>query len=391
MPAAPMIYLDGFATLPLAPEAREAMLRAWSTPGNAGSPHAAGEQAARCVAEARARVAAAVGASPSEMYFTSGATEANNLALLGVATAAIEAANPRRKIVVSAVEHKSVLEPASALVRNGFTIEIVPVDSYGRLDLSALRQMVDDTTLLVSVMAANNETGIIQPVKETAAIARSFGALVHSDASQALGKVALDVLDLDVDYLSLSAHKCYGPMGIGALFVAAGAPRPSPLCFGGGQQAAVRPGTEPVPLIAGFAAAVEVAAQRLELDRAHGKHLVQLFETELASRQIRFRRVTGEHDIVPGASALALEGIDADALCTLLARTVQVSTGSACTSGQIRSSHVLEAMGYSSRHAREVVRVFFDRYKSDADAKAAAQAFFAHIGHPAVATGEVLQ
>lgn len=387
----PPIYLDGFATLPLSHEARDAMLRAWSMPGNAGSPHAAGEAAARSIDNSRAQIADAIGASPAELVFTSGATEANNLALLGIATAAAEAGSLRRKIVISAVEHKSVIEPARVLERRGFSLIVAPVDPQGKTDLQALAQIVDDETLLVSLMTVNNETGVIQPVSDLSAIAHARGALVHTDAAQALGKVPLDVNNLDVDYMSLSAHKCYGPMGVGALFIAAGAIRPSPLGFGGGQQGGTRPGTEPAALISGFAAAVELTTSRLEDDRRNAERLAELFEEELAARQIRFARVTGRHAVVPGSLALAIEGTDADALCAILANSVHLSTGSACSSGQITISHVLKSMGYSEFEARKVVRVFVDRYKTDADIVRAAKLISAAVHQSAVAAGEVLQ
>ena len=385
------IYLDGFATLPLADEARAAMLAVWEQPGNAGSPNASGERAARIIADARAEVASLIGATASEIIFTSGATEANNLALLGVATAT-RSQSARRRILVSAIEHKAVLEPAAALAADGFEVTIAPVDGHGRLDLEALAALLDETVLMVSVMLANNETGVIQPVEEVAALAHRVGSYVHTDAAQAAGKIAIDVAALDVDYLSLSAHKCYGPMGVGALYIAAGMPAPAPLMRGGGQQFGIRPGTEPVPLIAGFGAAARAAiadlAQR-EIDGPTGR-IGRLLEG-LASRQLRFARITGNHAVVPDSAAIAIDGIDGDSLCAQLARDVSLSTGSACTSGQIRISHVLEAMGFSEESARSVVRIFCDRTLSDTDIDRATEAIVAIIHHSRLATGEVRQ
>jgi cysteine desulfurase len=360
------IYLDGFATLPLAPEARDAMLEAWKTPGNASSPHEAGERAWHIVETARGEVAALIGACASEIVFTSGATEADNLALLGVARA--EPRPGRKRIVVSAVEHKAVLEPAQVLAGEGFDIAVAPVDGHGRLDLEAFGRLVDDRTLLVSVMAVNNETGVVQPVAEAASIARAAGALFHSDAAQAAGKIALDVEALDVDYLSLSAHKCYGPMGVGALYVSAAAPSPRPLQYGGGHQGGQRPGTEPVALVAGFGAAARVARE-----------------------QLRFSPVTGQWPVVPGSLAISLEGVDAESLCMMLARQVQLSTGSACTSGQLRTSHVLEAMGFSEEKARTVMRAFCHRYVDRDQITMAAEQIVAAAQRSALATGGLRQ
>ena len=385
------IYLDGFSTLPLAPEALEAMLVIWAHPGNAGSPNISGEIAARAIADGRELVADLIGAAPSEMTFTSGATEANNLAILGVARAARRKEPTRNRIVVSAIEHKAVLEPAHALQSEGFEVSISPVDGRGRLDLVEFAKLVDQDLLLASVMMVNNETGVIQPVKEAAALAHGSGALFHSDAAQAAGKIDVDVLELDVDYLTLSAHKCYGPMGIGALYVAASAPKPVPMTLGGGQQSGLRPGTEPVALIAGFGAAARVAKDRLSSDREHCSGLIaQLLET-LQQRQLRFRRVSGDAPTVPGTASIQLMGIDADELCTRIARQVSLSTGSACTSGQIKLSHVLESIGLSEVDARGVIRIFCNRYQNSAKILSAADHIVEVAALSRLETGEVHQ
>ncbi|MES0198868.1 cysteine desulfurase family protein [Mesorhizobium sp. M0011] len=389
MKAAP-IYLDGFATLPLADEARAAMLGVWEQPGNAGSANASGERAARIISDARADVAALIGATASEIIFTSGATEANNLALLGVPAAA-RSLSGRRRIIVSAIEHKAVLEPAAALAGQGFEVTLAPVDANGRLDLEALAALLDENVLLVSVMLVNNETGVIQPIADVAALAHGVGAYVHSDAAQAASKIAIDVAELNIDYLSLSAHKCYGPMGVGALYVAAGMLAPAPLMHGGGQQSGVRPGTEPVPLIAGFGAAARAAADQLVSGEAAGAARISRLLDRLASHQMRFTRITGDHAVVPGSAAIAIEGIDGDSLCAHLAREVSLSTGSACNSGQIRISHVLDAMGFSEDLARSVVRIFCDRTLSNAEIDRAADAIVVSVQRCRLATGEVHQ
>lgn len=385
------IYLDGFATLPLAAEAREAILSAWEQPGNAGSANGSGERAARIIGDARADVAGLIGAVASEIIFTSGATEANNLAITGVATAAAKLSPQRNRIIVSAIEHKAVLEPAAALAAQGFEIIAAPVDAHGRLDLARFAALLDDRVLLVSVMLVNNETGVVQPVAEVAALAHSVGAFVHSDAAQAAGKIAIDVTALDVDYLSLSAHKCYGPMGVGALYVAAGLPAPAPLMRGGGQQSGIRPGTEPVALIAGFGAAARGAMHRLAEDDVSGVARAARLLDGISARQVRFTLITGAHAVVPGSAAIALDGIDGDSLCTMIARDVSLSTGSACTNGQIRISHVLEAMGLSDSMARSVVRIFCDHTLSDDAIDLAVDAIVAAIQRSRLATGEVRQ
>lgn len=389
-PSAP-IYLDGFATMPLAIEARSAMLAAWERPGNAGSPNASGERAARIIADARAEVAALIGAAPAEMIFTSGATEADNLAIIGVASAAAPTTS-RRKIVVSAVEHKAILEPAAYLGTQGFEIAIAPVDKTGHLNLEAFEALIDENVLLASVMLVNNETGVIQPVAEAAAIAHRFGAFVHSDAAQAAGKIQINVSELDVDYLSLSGHKCYGPMGVGALYVAAGMPPPFPLMRGGGQQSGVRPGTEPVPLISGFGAACTVAAKALaRSNSAEANSKIDRLLNALRRQDVRYSRITGDHLVVPGSAAISIDGVDADSLCALVAPDVSLSTGSACNSGQLKMSHVLEAMGFSERSARSVVRIMCDRTSTEADIDRAAEAIARSTRRSRLATGEVRQ
>lgn len=389
-PTAP-VYLDGFATMPLTSEARSAMLAAWEYPGNAGSPNASGERAARIVAKARSEVASLIGAAPPEIVFTSGATESNNLAIIGVANAA-RLQTSRRKIIVSAVEHKAILEPAAYLGTQGFEIVIAPVDKAGRLSLEAFEDLIDENVLLASVMLVNNETGVIQPVAEAAAIAHRFGSFVHSDAAQAAGKIQINVSQLDVDYLSLSAHKCYGPMGVGALYVAAGMPPPFPLMHGGGQQSGVRPGTEPVPLIAGFGAACTVAAKALaRSNSAEANSKIDRLLNTLRRQNVRYSRITGDHLVVPGSAAISIDGVDADSLCALVAPEVSLSTGSACNSGQLKMSHVLEAMGFSERSARSVVRILCARTSTEAEIDRAAEAIARSVRRSRLATGEVHQ
>lgn len=385
------VYLDGFATQPLAPEARSAMLLAWDHPGNAGSPNAAGEEAAALLAAGREAVSNLIGAATSEITFTSGATEANNLALAGVVRAVRRARPSRTRVIVSAIEHKSVLESADALASEGIEVIRSPVNKAGRLDLTAFAELADERLLLASVMFVNNETGAIQPILEAAALAHHVGGLFHTDAAQAVGKISVDVAELDVDYLSLSSHKCYGPMGIGALYRASSAPAPAPLLHGGRQERGIRPGTEPVALIAGFGAAAIVAAAELARGDNRADSLLDTFLDRLSARQLRHAVVTNGHPTVPGGVAISIPGVDGDGLCAALAKTVAISTGSACTSGQLTTSHVFVAMGFSAEDAKQVVRLFFNRYLDEANVARAADEFAAAAERCRLATGGLRQ
>lgn len=385
------IYLDGFASLPLSPEARDAMLEVWERPGNAGSPNALGERAARIIADARFAVGALIGAFPSEIFFTSGATEANNLALLGVARMVRCAEPTRRRILISAIEHKSIIEPARQLESEGFAVTVVPVTSRGTLNLTALQELATDDVLLASLMLVNNELGTIQPIREAAEIIHAVGGLIHCDAAQAAGKIEIDVLDLDIDYLSLSAHKCYGPMGIGALYISAGAPKPHAQQFGGGQQSGVRPGTEPTPLIAGFGSAARAASAALRSKSNHEMQLLSYLLDELRQNGVRFAIVSGDAPRVPGGVAISIADADGDALCARLASQVAISTGSACTSGQLQASHVLDAIGLSNAEARSIIRLFCNRYNTEGEMRTSARALARAVARSALATGEVHQ
>ncbi len=361
------VYLDGFATSPLAPEARDAMMLASLHPGNAGSPHSAGARASAMLAQARQHVASLIGADANEIVFTSGATEADNLAIRGIAKWALHAGSLRRKIIVSAIEHKAVLEAADSLRSGGFEIIQAPVTAQGVVDLSATERLIDSTTLLVSIMLANNETGALQPVASLAAIAHRGGALVHCDAAQAVGKIPVDVDELDVDYLSISAHKMYGPMGVGALYVASGAPKPSSLSYGGKQEGSIRPGTEPTYLLAAFGAAAQLARGRLREDMEHGRALAEAFCNDLINRGLNYTVTTGNASVLPGSLSISLDGISADSLVASLSPNASISTGSACTSGQLLPSHVLLAMGITPDQANSVIRLYFGRYNTIAE------------------------
>lgn len=347
------------------------MLDALDLPANPSSAHALGERAARIVEAAKANIAVLAGCSPSELVMTSGATEANNLAITGLS---VYAPAGRRRVVVSAVEHRAVLEPAAALAAAGFEVVHAAVDGRGLIDLDRLPEAIGDDCWLVSVMAVNNETGVVQPVADVARIAHARGALVHTDAAQALGKMPVDLAGWDVDYASLTGHKMHGPPGVGALYVAAGAPRPRPLLLGGGQQSGLRAGTEPTALIAGFGAAAAAALDRGPRDAASREATLDTILEILSEHQVRWERLTGDAPTVSGGCAVVVDGIDADELCQRVQNDVYLSTSSACSSGQITLSHVLRAMGVSPDRGRSTIRLMTASSTTMADAERAGAA-----------------
>lgn len=373
------IYLDGHATTPTAPEAIDAMRPWWDERvGNPGSPHERGMRAAGAIERARSSVAELVGSAPSEIILTSGATEANNLAILGAAASAAARRDHRRKIVVSAIEHKSVLEPAKALAAQGFEIIVVGSDSNGGIDLAEVREAIDDNTLLVSVMAANNEIGVVLPVEEIAEMAHERGALVHSDCAQAIGKIPFDVEALD--FASISSHKMYGPPGIGALFLSAGARQfIAPLHFGGGQEQGLRPGTVPTPLAVGFGTAAELAMAGLASDALHAEAARARFIERLDALGVDFQVNVAMADRLPGSLSMRLPGVDAFSLISAVGSDLSISEGSACNSGAISQSHVLAALGMNFEQSKEIVRAFFGRYVGMADAAVAAEIISAAV------------
>ena len=343
--------------------------------GNASSrTHRYGWRAEAAVELARERIAAALGAAdPREIVFTSGATESDNLALQGVLAAH---AGQGDHLVTVATEHAAVLDTARALARRGARITLLPVDGDGRVDPGDVAKAIDERTVLVSVGAANGEIGTLQPLAEIARLCAERDVLLHSDAAQAVGKIPLDVEALGVELLSCSAHKLYGPKGVGALYVRhrrrTGARlRLEPLFHGGGQERGLRSGTLPVPLLVGFAEAVALAAAERE---AEAQRLAQLrdrlFEALSAalSGVVRNGPVAGR---LPGNLNLSFEGIEADALLAQL-DDVALSTGSACSSARPEPSHVLAALGFGAERARGAVRVGLGRGTRAEDVERAA-------------------
>jgi cysteine desulfurase len=365
------VYLDWNATTPLRPEARAAMAQAWDMSGNPSSVHAEGRRARRLVEDARAIVASAVGGQPQNVVFTSGGTEANSLALTpGLRRAA---GLPVQRLLVSAIEHASVLAggrfPAD-------TIHSIGVTRSGVVDLDRLRAMLaGGPPALVSVMLANNETGAIQPVAEAAEIAHAAGGLLHVDAIQALGKVPFDLASTGADLLALSAHKLGGPKGAGALVLAEGLLGFEPLLRGGGQEQGRRAGTENVADIAGFGAAVKAAMAAMERDSVR----VQGFRERLESglRQTPGAIVfSDEAQRLPNTVLFTVPGLKAEtAVIGFDLAGIGVSSGSACSSGKVQPSHVLQAMGFAPELAQGAVRLSLGWSTSETEIDSAVEAW----------------
>ena len=356
------VYLDYHASTPCDPRVVEAMLpffiETFANPSS--SIHAQGRQAAEAVEGARAQIGQTIGAAAGEIIFTSGATESNNIAIQGALRCAPA---DRRRVLATAIEHKCVLESCRWLANHGYEFEVVPVGADGLVDLGALVELVDERTALVSVQAASNEIGTIQPIAEVAQVVHRAGALLHSDAAQALGRISIDVRAWGVDLLSVSGHKCYGPKGVGGLYVRGGARSAplEPLVFGGGQEAGLRSGTLNVPGIVGFGRACEIAQVEMSRESVRLGRLRDWFEKRV---QVGVEGVCRNGSIerrLPGNSSLRFDGVDAEALIANLPQFA-LSTGSACTSGALEPSHVLTAIGLSREQAYSTVRVGIGRF-----------------------------
>jgi len=369
------IYLDHNATTPLDPTVWEAMAGILRDGfGNPSSLHWFGQQARAAVDAARGQVAALIGASPSEIVFTASGTEADNMALRGWASMA---SGQRRKIVYSAIEHHAIVNTAKALAEEGWPVEAVRVGPQGLVDLDDLRARVADDTGLVAIMLANNETGVIQPVAEAAAIARQRGALVHCDAVQAAGKIPVDVRALDVDTLALSAHKVYGPKGTGALYVKRGT-RMKSLIRGGSQERNRRAGTENVAGIVGMGRAAETALGELSGEAPRLAKLRDRLEAGLLALPGTLRN--GEGPRVPNTANISFEGIEAESLLMALdLMGIAVSTGAACAAGAVEPSHVLRAMGLPLERVQGSVRFSLGRTTSDAQVDRVVEAVFSTV------------
>jgi len=350
------VYLDHSATTPIDPSVAEAMHQ-WllEKSGNPSSPHRDGQKAKIRLEQARDAVAAELNCLPKEITFTSGGTESNNLGLIGAATAQREKG---RHVIVSAIEHPSVLSAAQYLEQNGFDVQRAMPGKNGVVEAETIKKMVRDDTILVSLMLVNNETGVIQPVQEVAAFCRERDIVVHCDAIQAFAKYPIDLQKLAVDFLSFSAHKINGPAGVGGLFVRSGVPLEA-RSFGGGQEANRRPGTENMTGIVGLGAALELYRNKEENLRRM-EELQQFFESELKQKHPSVVIVGAQGPRSPFISCVAFPGIDNQAmLLNLDMAGVSASVGSACSSGSIKQSHVLQALKLDENIVASAIRFSF--------------------------------
>jgi cysteine desulfurase len=349
------VYFDYNATTPLAPDVADTVARvSREVFGNASSIHHFGQQAKATMDEARSAVASLLNGDPSEIVFTSGGTESDNLAIRGAADA-VEPTG-RRHLIVSGIEHEAVLNTVRALARRGWRTTLLEVDQTGIVSPDRLREAIDRDTALVSVMHANNEIGTIQPVAALAAIAHEQGALMHTDAVQSAGKIPVDVRALGVDLLSLSAHKFNGPKGAGALWIKRGT-RMQPTVTGGKHERNRRAGTENVAAIAGLGVAAALAAGKMPAEAARVSALRDRLEAGIL-REVPATQVNGVRDPrVPNTTNIGFERVEAESLLIALdLEGIAVSTGSACSSGTLEPSHVLKAMGLSPHRTQNSLR-----------------------------------
>lgn len=358
-----LVYMDHAATSPLREEALEAMLPYLKEHfGNPSSLHTPGREARKAVNEAREKVARALNAEPEEIYFTSGGTESNNIALWGT----VKKSPGRGHIITSAIEHHAVLDVCKDIEKSGYRVTFLPVDRYGLVSVEDVAAAIAPDTVLISIMMANNEVGTIQPIQEIGALARERGIVFHTDAVQAVGQIPVDVKKLKVDLLSLSAHKFNGPKGVGALYVRRGSAL-TPIFRGGGQERKLRPGTEDVAGIVGMARALELAVEELP----EKTRLLQEMRDRLIRELTAMEAVTlNGHPTrrLPGNVNVSFHYIEGESLLLSLdLQGVAASSGSACTSGSLDPSHVLLAMGLDHQTAHGSLRLSLGRGNSHED------------------------
>ena len=363
-----IIYLDNNGTTAVDPLVVEEMLPYLTDfYGNPSSAYSFGRQIKEAIEVAREKIADLLGASPTEIIFTSCGTESNNAAI----ASALAIDPDRQHIVTSAVEHSAIIKHGEALARRGVEITWLPVDAQGQIDLADLENAVREDTALVSLMWANNETGVLFPIEKAAEISRAKGALFHSDAVQAIGKIPIDLAHSKINFLSLSGHKLHCPKGIGVLY-ANRKSRFNSYLYGGAQENGKRAGTENVPYIVGLGKAAEIAAKAIEEETGNVKDLRDHFENTLLA-SLDGLEVNGDRiERLPNTSNISISGVESEALLIMLDHEgICCSGGSACTTGSLHPSHVLMAMGYSTDRARSSVRFSFSRYNTRAEVERA--------------------
>lgn len=360
------IYLDNNATTQMAPEVKQIMRENEDLYGNASSMHAMGRMAESAISWARREVKSLIGASyENEIFFISGSTEGNNT-VFNTFRDLIDDGSKKDRILLSTVEHPASIETAKYLKKKGYKIDYIPVDSVGMIDLNALEALISDDVILVSVMLGNNESGVIQPVKEVSRIARRYGAYMHTDATQAIGKIEVDVNDLDVDYLTLSAHKFYGPKGVGALYIRRGVPR-TPLLHGGHQEGGERAGTYNTQSIIGLGKAAELACLSVKEEREYLWSLRCALKKGIEERidGVVFNGSDDYESALPGTLDVSFSSAEGESILLYLdLEGIEVSTGSACASGSLEPSYVLLASGLDIELAHGSIRFSFGRYNT---------------------------
>jgi cysteine desulfurase len=356
------VYFDNNATTKVAEEVAEEMRPLFcELYGNPSSMHTFGGQIGRRIRQAREQVADLLGCEPSEIIFTSGGTESDNAAIKGT----LAAAPDKRKIITSRVEHPAVLTVCRELENHGYTVVELPVDKYGRLDLAELEEQIDDDTALVTIMYANNETGVVFPIDKIAELVTGRNVVFHTDAVQAIGKIPLNLSKSNIDLLSLSGHKLHAPKGVGVLYVRKGT-RLSPFMLGGHQEAGRRAGTENVPGIVGLGKACELAAENIDQENDRVKYLRDKLENEILKKCPDSRLNGDKENRLPNTTNISFEYIEGEAILLMLDKYgICASSGSACTSGSLEPSHVLRAMGVPFTAAHGSIRFSLSRYNTE--------------------------
>lgn len=358
------IYLDNNATTPIHPEVKKAMIEAMEIFGNPSSMHSFGRRARKYVEQSRRKIATFIGASPDEIVFVGSGSEANNT-VLSLTTCPLRGCSipefGKPEVITTKIEHPCIIETAKCLADKSAKVFYLDVDREGRINIDQLRDLLSERTLLVSVMMANNEIGTIQNIKEISRIVHKYNALMHTDAVQAVGKIPVDVVDLDVDFLSMSAHKIYGPKGVGALYVRRGTPF-CPMIRGGHQEKGRRAGTENTLGIVGFGKAVEMREKEMEKEAERLLKLKSLLRQGIKDSISDVRFIGDPDNSIPGTLNVSFEGVEGEAILLYLdMEGIAVSTGSACSSGSLDPSHVIMATGIPKEFAHGSIRISMGR------------------------------